>query len=205
MAKRLSPLLLLSLLLAVPSGPLWGWHWFEPAARKNQKGIDAYRQEKFAAALEQFLSARGLKPASQQLLNNTAAALYQLKKYQEAADEFSRVDPAKLGAQAAALYYNLGNAYFRLGQFPKALESYKRCLLKNPDDIQAKKNFELTLKKIREQQQQPQPDQPQEQQKEAERQKQKYSAMMQFLNQNEKKQMEKKKRKASAARNEKDW
>jgi tetratricopeptide (TPR) repeat protein len=204
MAKRLSPLLLLSLLLAVPSGPLWGWHWFEPAARKNQKGIDAYRQEKFAAALEQFLSARGLKPASQQLLNNTAAALYQLKKYQEAADEFSRVDPEKLGAQAADLYYNLGNAYFRLGQFPKALESYKRCLLKIPDDIQAKKNFELTLKKMREQQQQQQ-NQPQDNRADAERQKQKYSAMMQFLNQNEKKQMEKKKRKVSAAQNEKDW
>ena len=136
-------------------GP-WGWHWFEPAARRNQKGIEAYQQGKYAAALEQFLSAKGLKPASQELLNNTAAALYQLKKYQEAVDEFSRVDPAKLGSGAADLHYNLGNAYFRLGQFPQALESYKRCLLKNPDDVQAKKNFELTLKKIREQQQQQQ-------------------------------------------------
>jgi tetratricopeptide (TPR) repeat protein len=203
MAKKLSPLLLLPLLLAASPGTLWGWHWFEPAARRNQKGIEAYRQEKFAAALEQFLSAKGLKPASQQLLNNTAAALYQLKKYQEAVDEFSRVDPAKLGSQAADLQYNLGNAYFRLGQFPKALESYKRCLLKNPDDTQAKKNFELTLKKIHEQQQQQ--NQPQDNRGDAERQKQKYSAMMQFLNQNEKKQMEKKKRKVSAVRNEKDW
>lgn len=196
MAKKLIPLLLIPLLL--------GWHWFEPAARRNQNGIEAYRQGKFTAALEQFLSAKGLKPASQQLLNNTAAALYQLKKYQEAADEFSRVDPAKLGAGAADLQYNLGNAYFRLGQFPKALESYKSCLLKNPDDVQAKKNFELTLKKIREQQQQQQ-NQLQDNQAEAERPKQKYSAMMQFLNQNEKKQMEKKKRKVSAAQNEKDW
>jgi len=197
MAKKLIPLLLVPWLL--------GWHWFEPAARRNQKGIEAYRQGKFAAALEQFLSARGLKPASQQLLNNTAAALYGLKKYQEAADEFSRVDPAKLGTAAADLHYNLGNAYFRLKQFPKALESYKSCLLKNPDDVQAKKNFELTLKKIREKQQKQEQNQPQDNQAEAERQKQKYSAMMQFLNQNEKKQMEKKKRKVSAAQNEKDW
>jgi len=198
MAKKLIPLLLIPLLL--------GWHWFEPAARRNQKGIESYRQGKFAAALEQFLSARGLKPASQQLLNNTAAALYGLKKFQEAADEFSRVDPAKLGAGAADLQYNLGNAYFRLGQFPKALESYKNCLLKNPDDVPAKKNLELTLKKIREQQQQKQEqNQPQDNPAEAERQEQKYGAMMQFLNQNEKKQMEKKKRKLSAAQNEKDW
>lgn len=197
MAKKLIPLLLVPLLL--------GWHWFDPAARRNLKGIEAYQEGKYAAALEQFLSAKGLKPASQELLNNTAAALYHLNKYKEAADEFSRVDPGKLGTGAADLYYNLGDAYFRLGEFPKALESYKRCLLKNPDDVEAKKNFELTLKKIREQQQPREQNQQQDSQAEAERQKQKYSALMEFLNQNEKKQMEKKKRKVSAAQNEKDW
>ena len=206
MAKRLIPLLLILLLLAPLSGTLWGWHWFEPAARKNQKGIEAYRQGKFAAALEQFLSAKGLKAEAPQLKNNTAATLYQLKKYQEAVDEFSRIDPAKLGADRADFHYDLGNAYYRLEQFPKALESYKRCLLLHPDDLDAKKNFELTLKKIQEQQQEKQNQDPQQdQQADAERQKQKYSAVMQFLNQNEKQQMEKKKRKITPAKNEKDW
>jgi len=198
MAKRLIPLLL-------AFGLLTGWHWFEPAARRNQKGIEAYRQGKFAAALEQFLSAKGLKAAAPQLKNNTAAALYGLKKYQEALDEFSSIDPATLGASAPACHYNLGNAYYRLGQYPKALESYKRGLRLDPDDAQAKKNYELTLKKIREQQQPQQQEQPQDDQAEAEKQKQKYEAMMQFLNQNEKQQMEKKKRRISAAKNEKDW
>ncbi|MCU0275686.1 MAG: tetratricopeptide repeat protein [Acidobacteria bacterium] len=203
MAKKLS-LLLLPLLLGLASDTLWGWHWFEPAARRNQKGIAAYRQEKYAAALEQFLSAKGLRPDAQPLKNNTAAALYQLKKFQEAADEFSSIDPARLGKDQAGLHYNLGNAQYRLGQFPKALESYKRSLLLAPDDVQCKKNFELTLKRIREQQPQPQQQQP-DNQAQAEQQKQKYEAMMQFLNQNEKQQMEKKKRKAKPARNEKDW
>jgi len=197
MAKRLIPLLL-------ASGLLVGWHWFEPAARRNQKGIEAYRQRKYAAALEQFLSAKGLKAESPQLKNNTAAALYGLKKFQEALDEFSSIDPAALGAGQAALHYNLGNAYYRLGQYPQALESYKRGLRLDPDDVQGKKNFELTLKKIREQQQ-PQQQERQDDQAAAEKQKQKYDAMMQFLNQNEKQQMEKKKRKVSAAHNEKDW
>lgn len=198
MAKKLIILLLFPLLL--------GWHWFEPTARKNQMGIEAYRQGKFAEALEQFLSAKGLKAEAPQLKNNTAATLYELKKYQEALDEFSRIEPAKLGAAAAGLHYNLGNAYYRLGQFPKALESYKQCLRLDPEDLQGKKNFELTLKKIQEQQQQEQPqNQQQDQQAEEEKQKQKYSAMMQFLNQNEKRQMEKKKRKIAPVKNEKDW
>lgn len=198
MAKRLIPLLL-------AFGLLTGWHWFEPAARRNQKGIEAYRQRKFAAALEQFLSAKGLKAEAPQLKNNTAAALYALKKYQEALDEFSSIDPAKLGTLAPAFHYNLGNAYYRLGQYPQALESFKRGLLLDPDDVQAKKNYELTLKKIREQQQPQQQEQQQDDQAAAEKQRQKYEAMMQFLNQNEKQQMEKKKRRISAAKNEKDW
>lgn len=201
MAQKLTLPALLFLLLAVSPVALGGWHWLEPAARRNQKGIEAFRRGEFAAALEQFLSARGLKGGAEPLKNNTAAALFQLKKYQEAVDEFSRVDPAKLGARQADFHYNLGNARFRLEQYPQALESYKRCLQLDPGDVQAKKNFELTLRKIREQQQEPR----QEPSAESEKQKQKYDALMRFLDENEKKQLEKRKRKASPARNEKDW
>ena len=202
MAPKLKPLPAL-LLLAALARPLGAWHWFEPAARRNQKGIEAFRRGDFAAALEQFLSAKGLKPEEPRLKNNTAEALYQLKKYKEALDELSSVDAARLGQARAAFHYNLGNVHYRLGQYPQALESYKSCLKLTPDDVAAKKNYELTLKKIREQQQQQQPQQqPQDQ---AEQQKQKYEAMMQFLNQNEKEQQQKRKHKAEPARNEKDW
>lgn len=207
MAKKLILLLLLPLLL--------GWHWFEPAARKNQKGIQAYQKGKFAEALRDFLSAKGVKPDSPELKNNTASALYALKKYKEAVDEFSRLDPSRLNLAKADFYYNLGNSYYRLGQFPQALENYKKSLLQNPDDSDSKKNFELTLKKIQEQKQkqeqnqdqkqQPQNQKDQQNEQEQQKQKQKYNAMMQFLNQNEKQQMEKRKRKITTAKNEKDW
>jgi Ca-activated chloride channel homolog len=205
MAKKTVLIFLVPLLL--------GWHWFEPAARKNQQGIQAYQDGKFAQALQDFLSAKGIKPDSPELKNNTASALYELKKYKEAVDEFSRLDPGRLRIGKADFYYNLGNSYYRLGQFPQALENYKKSLLQNPDDIDGKKNFELTLKKIQEQKQkqdqdqkqQPQDQKNRQQEQEQQQQKQKYSAMMQFLNQNEKQQMEKKKRKITTAKNEKDW
>lgn len=203
MAKKLISLLPWLLLLAPWSANLWGWHWFDPTALRNQKGIEAYRKGDFAAALEQFLSAKGLKDDAPQLRNNTAAALYELKKYQEALKEISGGDAARLGPAQAARHYNQGNIHYRLQQYPQALESYKKCLKIDPADVQAKKNFELTLKKIQEQQQPPQ-EQPDDQAA-AEPQQQKYEAMMQFLNQNEKQQMEKRKRKASATKNEKDW
>ncbi|MBN2400277.1 MAG: tetratricopeptide repeat protein [Candidatus Aminicenantes bacterium] len=205
MAKKTILILLLPLLL--------GWHWFEPAARKNQKGIQAYREGKFAKALQDFLSAKGVKPDAPELKNNTAAALYELKKYKEAVEEFSRLDPGRLQLGKADFYYNLGNSYFRLGQFPQALENFKKSLLLNPDDSDGKKNFELTLKKIQENNQKPEQNQDQKQQSQdqndpqndPQQQKQKYKAMMQFLNQNEKQQLEKKKRKIAVVKNEKDW
>jgi Ca-activated chloride channel family protein len=201
MAKKAIMILLVPILL--------GWHWFEPAARKNQKGIQAYQEGKFAEALRDFLSAKGAKPDSPELKNNTASALYELKKYKEAVDEFSRLNPSRLNLAKGDFYYNLGNSYYRLEQFPQALENYKKSLLQNPDDSDSKKNFELTLKKMQEQnqdqKQQPQNQKDQQNQQEQQQQKQKYNSMMQFLNQNEKQQMEKKKRKIAAAKNEKDW
>jgi len=201
------------LILLAPA--LIGWHWFEPAARKNQKGIQAYEEGRYAEALQDFLSAKGVKPDSPELKNNTASALYGLKKYKEALDEFSRLDPGRLRLGKSDFYYNLGNSYYRLGQFPQALENYKKSLRQNPDDVDGKKNFELTLKKIEEQQQKQEQNQQQQRpqdQKNQQRQeqqqqqtKQKYNAMMQFLNQNEKQQLEKNKRKTSANKNEKDW
>jgi Ca-activated chloride channel family protein len=195
MAKKAILILLIPLLL--------GWHWFEPAARKNQKGIQAFQQGKYTEALRDFLSAKGVKPDSPELKNNTAAALYELKKYKEAVNEFSRLDPSRLHMAKADFYYNLGNSYYRLDQFPQALENYKKSLLQNPEDNDSKINFELTLKKIQEQKQKQNQNNDQKQQtrdqknqqneQEKQNQKQKYNAMMQFLNQNEKQQMEKKK------------
>jgi tetratricopeptide (TPR) repeat protein len=181
---------------------LCGWHWYEPAARKNQKGMQAYRQGRFAEALQDFLSAKGIRPDAPELKHNTAAALYALKKYREAVDEFSQLDPSRLGLARADLHYNLGNGYFRLGQYPEALEQYKKSLRLNPEDIDGKKNYELTLKRI--EQQQPRSDAQQDQTAPPPR-RNEHEAMSRFLNQNERQQMERKKRKSGAAKNEKDW
>lgn len=194
MEKRRLILMLVPLLLA--------WHWFEPAARKNQQGIRTYKEKKFQQALQLFLEAKGLKPDAPQLGNNTAAALYQLKKYKEALQEFGHIDPATSGMPAAGLYYNLGNTHFRLQQYDKALEAFKQSLLVAPDNLDAKKNLELTLKKMNEQKQQQQPQNPPPQKLE---QKPDYKPLMQFLNQNERKQLEKRKRRAGATANSRDW
>lgn len=219
MEKRVITKKLIVILMMVPF--LVFWHWFEPAARKNQKGIKTYQEQKYQEALNEFMSARGIRPDSAELKNNTAAALYQLGKYQEALEEFSKIEIDKTTLSKANYYYNLGNANFRLQGLEKALENYKEALIANPNDIDAKKNYELTLKKMEEQKkkdQENQKEKPEDKKKEDEKkqppqpkdqqeQKPKYDNIKQYLNQNEKKQMKDKKRPVSAgfARKEKDW
>ena len=124
-------------------------------------------------------------------------------------DEFSRLDPAKLGMASGRFLLQPGQRLLPPRAIsPRPWKTTKKACGTTPTTSQAKKNFELTLKKIQEQKQQQQ--QPGRSSRttagrEPEQQKQKYNAMMQFLNQNEKQQMEKKKRKISAAKNEKDW
>lgn len=130
------------------------WHWFDPAAKKNAEGIKAYQAKKFDEAMKDFMSAKSNKPDLAALKNNTASALYEQKKYQEALEEFSKINPEKAGIPKSEFYYNLGNSFFRLNQFDKALENYKKSLIENPEDFDAKKNFELTLKKLEEQKKQ---------------------------------------------------
>jgi len=151
---------------------LLSWHWFEPTAQKNLEGIKAYQEGKYEAALEKFLNAKGIDADLAALKNNTASALYQMKKYQEAIEEFSQIDPGKANIPKAEFYYNLGNSFFRMNQFDKAVDNYKKSLIENSDDMDAKKNFELALKKLQEQKDKEKQDKKQDKDQEKEKEKQ---------------------------------
>lgn len=198
MEKRLLILLLCPLLLF--------WHWNDPAAKKNQQGIAAYQQQKYQEALNQFLSAKGIKPDLPELKLNTASALYQLKKYEEALEEFSKIDLEKSKLSKSHFYYNLGNSYFRLNKFKEALENFKQSLKLDPKDMDAKKNYEITLQKMKKQKGQ----NDQKQDKQPKQKDKKHQNLMQYLNQKEKQQLEKKQKekknqKAGVSVREKDW
>lgn len=41
------------------------------------------------------------------------------------------------------IYYNLGNCYYKQGQYAEAILNYERCLRRNPDHVDAKNNLAL--------------------------------------------------------------
>lgn len=96
------------------------------------------------------------QPTAQQMLGEAAKA-FSAKDYSKAA----RLYNDAIGAQQAVhklaetnpdnlsdAYYNLGNCYFRLKDYPHAVLSYERALRHNPSNADAAFNLELTQSKL---------------------------------------------------------
>lgn len=79
-----------------------------------------------------------------------AIKAYQAKKYEQAAQLFQKeVDShKKQGEESAALYYNLGNAYFRANELAKAILNYERALLLDPGNEDIRHNIAFANTKV---------------------------------------------------------
>ncbi len=70
-----------------------------------------------------------------------AEKAYQSANYNEAVVLYEQI--IGQGKESAALYYNLGNAYYRLGQNGKAILNYERALRLKPGDSDTRENLAL--------------------------------------------------------------
>ena len=81
------------------------------------------------------------KTYAQQDLLNSAAAAYDSAQYQHAIEAYEQI-AVQYGVNPE-LFYNLGNAYYKQKNYPKAILNYERCLLYDPSNVDAKENVEL--------------------------------------------------------------
>lgn len=61
-----------------------------------------------------------------------ANSLYNQGEYQAAIEEYLKI--SENGEHSSELYYNLGNAYYKLNQIAPSIYYYEKALLLNPDD-----------------------------------------------------------------------
>lgn len=81
------------------------------------------------------------KAYAQQDLLDLGAAQYDSAHYQTTIDAYEQI-LSSYGAEPE-LYYNLGGAYYKLKNYPKAILNYERCLLFDPSNADASANLEL--------------------------------------------------------------
>ena len=138
-------------------------------------GLDAYRDGKFTDAYQEFQQTLKTHPqtsAADKLHFDSGAAAYKMKDYGKALESFSQalLSP-DMGLQGKS-HYNLGNTLYEHGEaqqgdekkltdWENALQHYEETLKLEPQNKEAKDNYDYVKKKIEElkkkKQQQPPP------------------------------------------------
>src|SRR5216117_2147641 len=139
-------------------------------------GIDAYHEGKFEDAYSQFqqtLKSHPQSPADDKLQFDSGAAAYKLKDYNKALESFSQALLTRDTGLQSKGHYNLGNTLYQHGETEKsddkklsdwtnALDHYEQTLELDPQNKDAKDNYDYVKRKIEElknkkSQQQPSP------------------------------------------------
>lgn len=84
-------------------------------------------------------------PAAGAVSLSRADSLYKAEDYAAAAALYEQA--IKQDGPSSVIYYNLGNAYYKDQQIPRAILAYERALLLNPSDRDARFNLELARQK----------------------------------------------------------
>src|SRR5437660_11869416 len=127
-------------------------------------GIDAYRQGKFEDAYSQFqqtLKAHPESRAEDKLQFDSGAAAYKLKDYSRALESFSQALLTRDTGLQSKGHYNLGNTLYQRGETEKsgdkklkdwtnALDHYEQTLKLDPQNKEAKDNYDYVKRKIEE-------------------------------------------------------
>jgi len=133
--------------------------FIDPLADRAVKGNKLYWQKKYVDAQKEYQSAQRIAPDSPELFFNVANALYKQGKYDEAEVLYNKALGEGNNNLKARAHYNLGNVKVKKKQLEDALKSYRNAIKLNPDDKDARINYEHVLRMQQQQQQQQQQDQ----------------------------------------------
>lgn len=123
-----------------------------------REGNREYSKGSYDKSEIEYRRALDINPESDKAIFNLGDALYKLEKFEEADKEFARYSEIRSeGEGAAASAYNSGNSLLKAGKLEESIESYKKSLLADPSNHQAKYNLAYAqdmLQKQKEQEQQ---------------------------------------------------
>jgi Ca-activated chloride channel family protein len=127
-------------------------------------GVNAYQQGKFEDAYKEFQQTLKSHPESRaedELQFDSGTAAYKLKDYNKAMESFSQALLTRDTNLQGKGHYNLGNTLYQRGEMQKsddkklsdwknALDHYEQTLKLDPQNKEAKDNYEYVKRKIEE-------------------------------------------------------
>lgn len=150
-------------LLALSTAALLSCGFLGFGERPGNAGNELFATGKYDEAVNKYGEALVDDPDSAALNFNMGDAHYKAGNYTEALGSFGRVRAETDSEREARVAYNVGNVKHRIAAeaeaekpqdalkgYAEALASYRRALGINPHDEDAKFNYELTVKRIKE-------------------------------------------------------
>jgi Ca-activated chloride channel homolog len=179
----------------------WFLLWPAQGLASPSSALREYKAGKYDEALKEYERLLQKKSDDPRLHFNAGTAAYRNRQFEEAAKQFNAtLASPDLKLQGLA-YYNEGNSLYHLGEaipdpkkrtesWEKALQDYQSSVKLNPQDTDAKFNYEFVKKKLEELKQQQQ--QQNQQNKQDQNQKQDQQEQQQQQGQDQQKQDQKK-------------
>jgi Ca-activated chloride channel family protein len=131
--------------------------------RATGQGRREYEHGNHPQALSAFERAASMRPQDPTARFNLADGLYKNGKYDEAAALFRSLGSDARSPLAAPSRFNLGNSLYQKQDYKGAIQAYRDALRVRPGDADTRRNLELALRALREQEEQRKKQQEQEQ------------------------------------------
>jgi Ca-activated chloride channel homolog len=155
--------------------------------RATEEGRAEYARGSHPQALSAFERAAAARPQDPATRFNLADGLYKNGKYDEAATLYRTLGSDPASPFAGAARYNLGNTLYQKHDYPGAVRAYRDALQVAPLDGDTRRNLELALRALKEQQEeQKKQQQKREEQKDQRQQDQKNQQQQQQQQQDQK-------------------
>lgn len=136
-----------------------------------RKGNDAYKEQQFAKATEEYDKAIAADPANTTAKFNKANAVYKQDKKVEAAEQFTEITRTATDKETKSkAFYNKGVILSSQKNLEESIEAYKNTLRNNPADNEARENLQKALLELKKKQP-PKKENEQQQKKQQEKQK----------------------------------
>ena len=133
-----------------------------PHRKQVRQGNEAFAKERYEKSIDTYQQALKHDSILYEARYNVGNAYAKTKRWAEAEQELKRAltDTMRTDKELAAAYYNLGYAQFMQDSLHQSLESFRRSLVLNSEDMNAKYNY-VYVRTLLEQQQNQQNDQSQ--------------------------------------------
>jgi Ca-activated chloride channel family protein len=122
--------------------------------RATEEGRSEYARGSHPQALSAFERAAATRPQDPATRFNVADGLYKNGKYDEAAALFRALGQDAASPLAGPARYNLGNSLYQKQDYKGAIQAYRDALRVAPGAEDTRRNLELALRSLREQEEQ---------------------------------------------------